>query len=64
MLWAEWVIGGLAVLGALLLLPLGLHLFRQGKAFGSMIGTATATLADATAALETVQAPGSRRTGW
>ncbi|MEO6714912.1 MAG: hypothetical protein ABIM89_16000 [Mycobacteriales bacterium] len=56
MLVAEWVLGGIAVVGALLLVPLGLRLWHQVKAFGAMLGEASASFAEAAATLETAQA--------
>lgn len=63
MIWAQWVIGGVGAVGALLLIPLGIRLWRQVKALGSTLAAASTTFADAAAALEDVQVGGSSGTG-
>lgn len=61
MIWAQWVIVGAAAVGAVLLVLLGLRLWRRVKAFTSLLGRASTTLADATATLEAAQARESSR---
>ena len=63
MIWVDLTIAAVAVVGVVVLLLLGLRLWRQVKAFGRMLGTASATLAEASARLESVQSGGSARTG-
>ena len=70
MIWAQWAIGTVAVIGAVVFVILAFALWRRIKAFFAMLARssatlaeASATLADASAALETVQAAGSARFG-
>lgn len=63
MAWAEWAIVGAAVIGAVVLLLLGLRLWRQVEAFLTVARRASATLAEATATLESAQSDGSSRFG-
>ena len=55
MIWAQWVIVGVGVIGAIALVLLGLRLWRRVKGFAALLGRASTTLAEATASLEAAQ---------
>lgn len=54
--WAQWALLGVAIAGLVVLVVLALRIFQLLKAFGGVVSTGSATLADATSVLEAAQA--------
>ena len=56
MIWAQWTIVGVAVLGAVVSVVLGIRLWRQAKAFLALLGKASGTLTEASDTLSQASA--------